>query len=188
MQNVIEIKNTNVEYTHKVSPRAKRLRVAIYPGGRTVVSAPRFFSVGAIEKFLRLRSDWLLSAISRQKLVPVVDVKKNREDYLNNKERALSLVKERIGYFNSIYNFRVGKISIKNHKTLWGSCSRKCNINFNYRIVFLSPEQRDYIIVHELCHLAEFNHSARFWTLVSKTIPNYKQLRKSLKASGLSFS
>ena len=66
-------------------------------------------------------------------------------------------------------------------KTRWGSCSKKGTLNFNYKIALLSPELRDYIIVHELCHLGEFNHSSKFWLLVEKTVPNYKTLRKQIK-------
>jgi predicted metal-dependent hydrolase len=104
-----------------------------------------------------------------------------RARYLRHKEQARALVHERIRFYNQFYNFRFNRIAIKNTKSMWGSCSAKGNLNFNYRIVFLPPPLADYLIVHELCHLYEFNHSKRFWNLVAATIPAYKELRKELK-------
>ncbi|MFH0912247.1 MAG: M48 family metallopeptidase [Patescibacteria group bacterium] len=109
-------------------------------------------------------------------------LRRNRVEFLANKELARSLVRERIDYFNQNYDFAVNRISIRNQRCRWGSCSRKGNLNFNYRIVLLSPKVADYIIVHELCHLGEFNHSKKFWNLVAKTIPDYTTIRKQLRA------
>ena len=107
--------------------------------------------------------------------------RRNRADYLNHKERVREFVFERIGYYNRIYNFKVNRISIRNQKTRWGSCSQKGNLNFNYRIMNLPNHLADYIIIHELCHLKELNHSPRFWNLVAQTIPNYLIIRKELR-------
>lgn len=97
------------------------------------------------------------------------------------REHARALVHARIQYFNEHYQFRVGKVFIKNHKSRWGSCSEKGNLNFNYKIAFLPLELADYIIVHELCHLAEFNHSERFWGHVARTIPDHTHRRRHLR-------
>lgn len=104
-----------------------------------------------------------------------------RRDYLNNKEKAREFVKSRVEYFNNFYGYNYNRISIKDTKTRWGSCSTKFNLNFNYKIIFLPPEIADYIIVHEICHLKEMNHSPNFWILVAHTLPNYKNLRKRLR-------
>lgn len=107
--------------------------------------------------------------------------KRTRKDYLEHKNQALILVHDRLKYFNNFYNFKFNRVSIKNQKTRWGSCSKKGNLNFNYKIVLLPPKLADYIIVHELCHLKELNHSDRFWNLVAKTFPDYLKLRQELK-------
>jgi len=99
----------------------------------------------------------------------------------NNRETARILVENKISCFNKIYNFEINRIAIRNQKSRWGSCSKQANLNFNYRIIFLKPELADYLIVHELCHLGEFNHSKRFWNLVEKTIPNYKNINWELR-------
>jgi predicted metal-dependent hydrolase len=88
---------------------------------------------------------------------------------------------QKIIYFNSFYNFKYNKIFIKNHQRRWGSCSSKRNLNFNYKIIFLPERLQNYLIVHELCHLKEMNHSKGFWALVAKTIPDYEKLNKQLK-------
>lgn len=78
-------------------------------------------------------------------------------------------------------HFFVRKVFIKNQKTRWGSCSKTGNLNFNYRLIHLSSDLVDYIIIHELCHLIEFNHSIRFWNLVGVHCPNYKKLVAELR-------
>lgn len=104
-----------------------------------------------------------------------------KKEYLEHKNRALVLAKERLEFFNRSYGFNFNRVSIKNQKTRWGSCSKKGNLNFNYRIALLSEKLADYIIVHELCHLGQLNHSRQFWNLVAQTIPDYSALRKELK-------
>ncbi|MEK9157265.1 MAG: M48 family metallopeptidase, partial [Patescibacteria group bacterium] len=89
---------------------------------------------------------------------------------------------ERLQHFNQQYGFTIGKVAIKNQTTRWGSCSKKGNLNFNYKVAILPPELQDYLVVHELCHLGEFNHSKAFWQLVAKTIPNHVELRKRLRS------
>ena len=80
---------------------------------------------------------------------------------------ARALVHERVKHFSMHYEAKHGiahgKIAIRNQKSRWGSCSKKGNLNFNYKLVFLDPELRDYVIVHELCHIKEFNHGKGFW-------------------------
>lgn len=104
-----------------------------------------------------------------------------RQAYLKNKERARTLVIERLEFFNAHYKFNCGRVSIRNQKTRWGSCSRKGNLNFNYRIIYLPAALQDYIVVHELCHLQAFNHAPEFWALVAETFPNYAQARRTLR-------
>ncbi len=105
-----------------------------------------------------------------------------REKYLQYKEVARVLVLERLAIYNQIYQYKYNRISIRDQKTRWGSCSSKGNINFNYKIALLPTHLADYIVVHELCHVGEMNHSSRFWDLVARTIPNYLECRAQLKS------
>lgn len=106
--------------------------------------------------------------------------------YLETKETARALVEERLLYFNQFYGHSIGSVSIRNQKTRWGSCSRKGNLNFNYRLALIAPALADYVIVHELCHLKEFSHKKAFWDLVSKTIPDAVERRAQLRKIRLS--
>jgi predicted metal-dependent hydrolase len=101
--------------------------------------------------------------------------------YLQHKEGARRLVHERLAYFNQYYGFPLHKVAIRNQRTRWGSCSSKRNLNFNYRIAFLPSALCDYIIVHELCHVAQLNHSPQFWQLVAQTIPYWREARRALR-------
>jgi predicted metal-dependent hydrolase len=96
-------------------------------------------------------------------------------------QQARRLVAERIAHLNHAYGYTVGKVAIRKQKSRWGSCSKLGNLNFNVRLVFLPEHLVDYVIVHELCHLGEFNHSKAFWNLVARTVPKHTQFRKELR-------
>ncbi len=108
-------------------------------------------------------------------------MKTMRRFTIKKREQARRFVQNRIAHFNNFYNFKVNRIAIKNQTTRWGSCSSRGNLNFNYKIIYLRPALADYLIVHELCHLGELNHSKRFWALVCKTIPDYVRINKELR-------
>ena len=171
-----------INYTLKKSKKAKSLRLAVYCDSRVVVTAPDFFSLNKIEDFIGKKKKWILEKINHFSKFEKYNLPKiSKKELPAYKKQALILVKNRLEYFNKFYNFKYNKISVKKQKTRWGSCSKRKNLNFNYKIMFLPGEVADYLIVHELCHLGELNHSKNFWNLVSRTIPNYKQLNKRLK-------
>ena len=176
----IKLQNKKIRYTVKTSIRAKRVRFSIYSDCSLVVTKPIFFSENIIEKFIRKKANWILRKLEYFKNNKRPIFKNDYENYLKHKGESLSFVYKRINYLNKEYNFKFNKVNIKNQKTRWGSCSNKGNLNFNYKILFLPDYIADYIIVHELCHLKELNHSPRFWNLVSKSLPNYIGARKDL--------
>lgn len=106
-----------------------------------------------------------------------------RREYKKLKEHARFLVHAHLARLNQFYNFSFNRVCVKNHKSRWGSCSKKGNLNFNYKIIHLPVELAEYIVVHELCHLRELNHSPRFWALVARAVPDYKKRRHQLKAA-----
>lgn len=107
--------------------------------------------------------------------------KKKLVDYLKYKNEALEFACQRVNYYNQLYDFKFNRISVRNQRTRWGSCSKKGNLNFNYRLLMLPQYLADYIIIHELCHLKEMNHSQGFWSLVAQVFPNYLEIRKKLR-------
>jgi len=165
----------------KKSRRAKNIRLSVRSDGSALLTIPWWAPKSLALKFLEEKKFWLVEKIKNKQAELKINPKRTRKDYLENKESARKFVWGRLEHFNSFYNFEYKNIAIRDQKTRWGSCSRKKNLNFSYRIIFLPSELADYLIVHELCHLKEMNHSPRFWALVEKTISNYKLLRKSLR-------
>jgi len=179
----IKMQNQKVDYILKFNRRARRLRLTVSCETGLVATAPLGFSQAVIEKFIRQKSRWILTKLAyfAKHGVRTAVSGGSRREYLANKDRALKFTQERLEYFNQVYNLQFNRISIRNPKTRWGSCSKKGNLNFSYKIQLLPPNLADYIIVHELCHLAEFNHSARFWQAVRRTIPDCQDKRKQLR-------
>jgi len=179
----IILQNEKVEYNLRQSTRARCLRITIYPSGELSATLPRNFSLEQLENFLRQKADWILQKINlaRKRKPSILLPKATRREYLARRNEARVLVKEKILQFGAIYDLYPQKISIRNQKSRWGSCSRKGNLNFNYRIIHLPEKYLDYIVVHELCHLKEFNHSNKFWDLIRGTIPDYKKIRKEIR-------
>lgn len=118
----------------------------------------------------------------RKRRAPRKRSKQDTARYEEHKEVARALVHKKLEAFNRHYGFIYQRVTIRDQKSRWGSCSKKGNLNFNYRIALLPDDLADAIIVHELCHLKEFNHSARFWERVKETIPDVAERRKRLNA------
>ena len=120
--------------------------------------------------------------------IRVKNKKGSKSEYLKYKVQALDLVKNKLEHFNQFYNFKYNKVTVRNQSTRWGSCSKSGNINFNYKLALLPESLVDYVVVHELCHLGEFNHSKNFWDLVARTVPDYKERRQELRIKSINLS
>ncbi|MFA5777174.1 MAG: SprT family zinc-dependent metalloprotease [Parcubacteria group bacterium] len=185
MNKEIIINDRKVSYNLRKSRRSKNMKITIHCDGNCVVSAPQWISNSSIEKFIFEKARWIIekieafqeSGIGKNKLLH----QRSKIEYKQNKEVAFNLVKEKLENFNAFYDFSYGRISIRNQKTRWGSCSKSGNLNFNYKLIFLPEKLADYIIVHELCHLKEFNHSRRFWNLVAKTFPDWREIKREMR-------
>ena len=99
-------------------------------------------------------------------------------------KKACKIIPQRVAYYAEKMGVTYGRITIRNQKTRWGSCSSKGNLNFNCLLMLAPPEVLDYVVVHELCHRKQMNHSKAFWLEVEKVLPNYKEVRKWLKEQG----
>ncbi len=174
----INLNNQVINYQLKNSQRARSLRLCLnYDGGLLVIKPVRL-SLREVEEFLQAKADWVIkkrsSLAKRKKRNPQIFCQE-RGQYLKHKEEARCLVHKTIERFNRYYGFSYGQVRIGNQKTVWGSCSALGNLNYNYKLIFLPVTLADYVVVHELCHLKELNHSSNFWQLVAKTIPDYKE-------------
>jgi predicted metal-dependent hydrolase len=176
----------NSNYTLKRSSRARRMRITVYPTGDVRVTAPRLVPEFVVRKFVAGKEDWITQKVAEFKARPVrrrtvqwgTDT---RREYVAYKKHVLELASEKVRHFAEKYGVTFGTITIRNQKTRWGSCTKKGNLSFSYRIVFLPLELQNYLVVHEICHIKEFNHSRAFWDLVALQVPDYKVLRKRLK-------
>ena len=164
--------------------KAIRLKIAISCDGNCTVTLPWRLGLWNADDFIRQNSKWILEKTEKIKKISNNNLlfQQNRKEYLKLKEYARDFVIKKIEKLNEVYKFEYKKIIIRNQKTRWGSCSSKGNLNFNYKIIFLPEECVNYIIVHELCHLREFNHSEKFWNLVMHNIQKYKKIKKQIKA------
>jgi predicted metal-dependent hydrolase len=140
----------------------------------------KIFSINFLpERFIEKNRKWIFK--NTEKLSKIKKKNISQKDWKKNKEKYLKIAQKKVEEFNKFYNFSYKNISIRDQKSRWGSCSEKGNLNFNYRVFLLPEKEMDYIIIHEICHLKEMNHSRRFWNLVVQKSPNYKCLRKNLK-------
>ena len=152
--------------------------------GEVIVRAPMFLSKAKIERFIALKENWIINAIKKQQKI------KQNENFSENdirlyKEKAKEILPKKAEYYACIMGVSFERITIRNQKTRWGSCSSKGNINFNCMLMSLPEELIDYVVVHELAHRKQMNHSALFWAEVEAVLPNYKILRKALKEKSL---
>ena len=161
--------------------------------GVVTLTVPWWVPYAQALEFVMSKREWLMQALDRSMHFArpgisggsgCVECDRSvlqREHYERFKESARMLVRDRLEDLNRQYGFTWGRVAIRMNSSRWGSCSSKGNLNFDYRIVFLPPHLRDYLVVHELCHLEEMNHSERFWALVARAVPEWMACRKELR-------
>jgi predicted metal-dependent hydrolase len=185
----VQVDGIDIPYRVVVSNRARALRITVRPGGECIVTQPKRASLAFVHNSVQKKKQWLYKTyVKMQRVQPVLQVSKSESKrmYTAYKERARAFISERVRYWSSYYPYPFSKIVIRNQKSRWGSCSHTGVLSFNYKLYFLAPELVDYVVVHELCHLQEMNHSRSFWCLVEKHIKNYRDLRGQLRAHSLS--
>lgn len=174
----------DIKYKIKRSTRARRVRISVSCEAGVIVTAPRRLSAGTVEEFVQAKMTWIKQTLgrlqsNRRDWITPAHVK--QESYAACRARAAKFIRERIALHNSHYQFSYRRVSIKSMTSRWGSCSKHGNLNFHYRLLFLPIELADYVVVHELCHLKELNHSRKFWLLVAQSAPDYKRRRQELR-------
>lgn len=140
-----------------------------------------------IEQFVYNHKAWIEDKLIKQKKLQYRKREVNAAippvQQLSDEQKNAIIKKfdDKVRYFAQIMGLTYGRITIRNQKTRWGSCSSKGNLNFNYKLYFFKEELMDYVIIHELAHRRYMNHSEFFWAEVSKYCPEYKRLRNELK-------
>lgn len=152
--------------------------------GVVTLRVPKRMTDGQIKEFAEKHSDWIKKQLEKQirELEAVEEVKPLSKEQLKElADRAKREIPPRVEYYARLLNVTYGRISVKNQKTRWGSCSSKGNLNFNYLLMLAPKEVLDSVIVHELCHRREMNHSDRFYSLVLGVFPDYYEHHQWLK-------
>lgn len=170
-----------------IRSKRKTISLEITSAGKVLVRAPRYMSEDEIQRFIESKSAWLAKHL--QKYEEDTDALQT-EGRLTESEinRLIGLAKQviptKVAYYARLMGVTYGRIAIRKQKSRWGSCSREGNLNFNVLLMLAPPEVLDYVVVHELCHRLEMNHSARFWAQVEKVLPKYREAREWLKENG----
>ena len=162
---------------------SKRRTVAIkIENGTVIVKAPKGMSKNDIKAIVLKHRDWIEKAITREK--------SKREKYADLNKEEIKLLKKQARYeltslcehYAKIMNLTFNRITITSAKKRFGSCSSEKNISFSYLLMLYPKEAMEYVVVHELAHLVEMNHSGAFYAIIEKYMPDYKERRKLLKA------
>ena len=150
-----------------------------------VVRAPRFMPRAAIDLFVKSHADWIEKKTAQRKTRAANAPAPLTEDELKAlKKEAKRVIPARVAYWAPKVGVTYGRVAVRAQHTRWGSCSTKGNLNFNCLLMLTPEEVRDSVIVHELCHRKEMNHSRRFYAEVLRVMPEYKKHNKWLKQNG----
>lgn len=174
-----------------VYSRRRTLGLEVRADGRVILRAPKGLSNQAVMDFVKERQAWIVQKwfeterIRRQKAErPPRDYEQNPALEAQHRKEARRRITERAAYFAEKMGVDYGRIAIKAAKTRWGSCSARGNLNFHWKLILMPPAILDYVVVHELAHRIEMNHSPRFWTQVERILPDYRERRRWLKENG----
>ena len=149
--------------------------------GGLVVRAPKGASKKKIEQIVLSHSDWVNRSLEKWKQRNEKILNLTDEDIKKLRQRAKDVIPLKVKKYSEIMNIKYGRITITSAKTRFGSCSSKGNIAFSYRVMLYPEEAIDYVVVHELAHILEMNHSAKFYKIIQAVMPDYRERHKLLK-------
>lgn len=163
----------------------KTLSIQITPVGEVIVRCPKRCPQREVEAFVKSKQSWIEKHLTAIAAAPQ-PIPLTAEQLQALAKDAAQVLPERVARFAALAGVSYGRITIRSQHTRWGSCSAKGNLNFNCLLMLTPPEVRDYVVIHELCHRKELNHSASFWAEVERMCPDYRIHRKWLKDNGAS--
>ena len=174
--------------------RRKSLEIEISKSKEIIVRAPLRTPNSEIRAFIQEHKEWIQDSLKKAKAQELAyqdhlreigaDKPYTEEELLQMKKDAIKLLPSRCEYYAPLMGVSYNRIAIKAQRSRWGSCSTKKNLNFNCLLMLCPEEIQDYVVVHELSHLKEMNHSPAFWAEVGKILPDYKKRRRWLRSQG----
>ena len=185
MKYILQTDSERIEITI-IRSRRRTLGLEVKGDGTVNARVPMRAPREIVERFIEEHKEWILKkrcewgmnkAVDSSKILPAVGRKEG-------KQKIKKLIEERVAYYARIMGVTYQRISMRNQKTRWGSCSTKGTLSFNWRLMLAPPAILDYVVVHELCHLTHMNHSPAFWQAVGQVCPDYKECHKWLREHG----
>ena len=163
----------------------RTIALQVRPSGEVIVRAPLRMPEAEIRRFIESRQGWIEKQRKRfrEEAAPALPPY-TPEDTRRLADEAARVIPERVRHFAPIAGVTYGRITIRNQKSKWGSCSAQGNLNFNCLLTDAPPEVLDYVVVHELCHRLHMDHSPAFWAEVARVLPDYRKGRQWLKENG----
>ena len=166
----------------------KTLAVQIRTDGTVIARAPLRMPKDRILCFLSEKASWIRmqqgKMQEREKMRQQARIHLDAAQEKELRERAKSVLAQRTAYFARQIGVTYGRITVRDQKTRWGSCSQTGNLNFNFRLILAPSEVLDYVVVHELCHRRQMNHSTQFWQEVAQVLPDYRKRKAWLTENG----
>lgn len=180
MEEIYTITDREDTYPVHIKRSARKTVALEIREGELYFKAPLALSEKEIHDFLQKHIRWIRNRMGQQ-------TKRLPDSFTEDEKRRLKkqageILKVKTAYFARLMGVSYNRIYIKEQKTVWGSCSTKGNLNFNWKLIFTGPDQLEYVVVHELAHLKQMNHSPAFWKEVEAVLPDYRERRKKLKA------
>lgn len=168
--------------------RSNRKTTVIQVGEEGVIVRTSWWvSDQEIDEYVRKNRSWIEKALAKlendKKSLPKEELP-SMDEIRALADQALKVIPERVKYYAPQIGVTYGRITIRNQKTRWGSCSAKGNLNFNCLLMLAPPEVVDSVVVHELCHRKEMNHSKAFYEEVLRVFPDYYKWNQWLKENG----
>lgn len=173
-----------------IKSNRRTIELKICTDGHLQVRAPHYMTDAAIADFLNKKSEWIARHQTRikerqQKKAQEPPVQQlSPQDIRALADQAMKVIPDRVRFYAEKIGVDYGRVTIRNQKTRWGSCSAKGNLNFNCLLMLTPEDVQDYVVIHELCHRKEMNHSPKFWSEVAKIMPDYKNSKIWLKENG----
>ncbi len=165
--------------------KRRTLALEVTPDARLIVRAPKKADKSLIAAFIEAKKPWILKKkqqMARRMEEMPEELAKPRPEI--DKDKAASVIKERLDHFSSKMGLSYDLFRLSGARKRWGTCSRRADIRINWRLAYAQEDILDYVIVHELSHIKEKNHSRNFWALVAQILPDHKARRRWLKDHG----
>lgn len=163
------------------------MSLKVEPDGTITVRAPWHMPVREADLFVENHREWISKRLKEYERIQKIKPVYTEEEKKAGRERARGILSEKCRIYAEKMGVSYQRITVREQKTRWGSCSARGNLNFNWKLVLMPEEIQDYLVVHELAHRIEMNHSPAFWVVVEKELPDYRARREWLKKNGANY-